>query len=174
MPPSPRPSLALRAAAAALLLSGPAPFLGAAGSAIALEPAAVGVVPEKGDKCPVCGMFVARYPEWVAAVRFKDGSHAVFDGAKDLFKFLTDPSKYLPARKKADVAGLYVTDYYAVKQVDAFAAFFVLGGDVLGPMGHELVPFASEAEAKEFQKDHHGRRVLRFDEVTPAVLAELE
>jgi nitrous oxide reductase accessory protein NosL len=50
----------------------------------------------------------------------------------------------------------------------------VIGSDTLGPMGHELVPLASEAEAREFLKDHHGRRVLRFDEVTPALLEQLD
>ena len=42
------------------------------------------------DKCPVCGMFVAKYPDWAAQIIFKDGSYAVFDGPKDMFNiFLT-------------------------------------------------------------------------------------
>ena len=36
--------------------------------------------------CPVCGMFVAKYPEWIAAVVFKDGHAHYFDGAKDMFQ----------------------------------------------------------------------------------------
>jgi copper chaperone NosL len=24
------------------------------------------LVPSTGEKCPVCGMFVARYPDWIA------------------------------------------------------------------------------------------------------------
>ena len=43
------------------------------------------VKPSPKDKCPVCGMFVAKYPDFVAQVIFQDGSYAVFDGAKDLF-----------------------------------------------------------------------------------------
>jgi nitrous oxide reductase accessory protein NosL len=132
------------------------------------------VVPGKRDKCPVCGMFVAKYPDWVAAIRFTDGSYAVFDGAKDLFKFWLDMAAFDRSRRPADVASIQVTDYYAVKPVDARKAYFVVGSDVLGPMGHELVPFESEADARAFLADHRGRRVLRFDEVGPAVLRELD
>ena len=46
--------------------------------------------PGARDTCPVCGMFVARYPEWVATVLWQDGHAAHFDGAKDLFKYLLD------------------------------------------------------------------------------------
>jgi nitrous oxide reductase accessory protein NosL len=146
--------------------------------ALAGAPAGAGdrdfVVPAADDKCPVCGMFVARYPEWVAGARFTDGSYAVFDGAKDLFRFWHDVRRYAPSRTQADVAALFVTDYYAVRQVDARKAWFVVGSDVLGPMGRELVPFSSGEEAGEFLLDHRGRRVLRFDEVTPALLEELQ
>jgi len=41
-------------------------------------------------------------------------------------------------------------------------------------MGKELIPFANETEAREFLKDHRGRKVLRFSEITPAVLKELD
>ena len=31
--------------------------------------------PSPKDRCPVCGMFVAKYPDWVAEIIFKDGSY---------------------------------------------------------------------------------------------------
>jgi copper chaperone NosL len=158
MPPVRRARLALGAAA---LLA-----LGAAG-----PPAFV--PPGPRDRCPVCGMFVARTPDWVAEAVLADGTHLAFDGAKDLFLFLADPGRWVPGRSAGDVTAAFVTDYYAVVPVDARAAFYVLGSDVLGPMGHELVPFAREGEAREFLADHHGRRLLRFDEVTADVLAGL-
>ncbi|MGQ9653410.1 MAG: nitrous oxide reductase accessory protein NosL, partial [Thermodesulfobacteriota bacterium] len=36
--------------------------------------------PGPKDKCPVCGMFVAKYPDWTAQVLFKDGRSVFFDG----------------------------------------------------------------------------------------------
>ena len=61
-----------------------------------------------------------------------------------------------------------------MKRLDARRAWFVLGGDVHGPMGKELVPFGKEADALEFLADHRGTRVLRFAEVTGEVLKGLE
>src|SRR5512136_2018218 len=43
--------------------------------------------PTPKDKCPVCGMFVAKYPDFLAQILFKDGSYAIFDGTKDMFKY---------------------------------------------------------------------------------------
>jgi copper chaperone NosL len=130
--------------------------------------------PAAKDKCPVCGMFVAKYPDWVSEAVFKDGSYAVFDGPKDMFKFVLDLKQYAPGKKQTDIDRLVVTDYYAVIHIDGRSAFYVLGSDVFGPMGKELIPFAREADAREFLKDHGASKVLRFDEITPAVLKELE
>jgi len=46
--------------------------------------------PGARDLCPVCGMVVAKYPNWIASVVWRDGHAHHFDGAKDMFKFLHD------------------------------------------------------------------------------------
>lgn len=130
--------------------------------------------PEPKDKCPVCGMFVHKYPDWVAQIIWKDETVTFFDGAKDFFKFLHDLPRYAPKRDRDQIAAMYVSEYYKAAPIDAAKAFYVVGSDVLGPMGHELVPLASKTEAEEFMRDHKGRRVLTFDEVTPAVLKPLD
>ena len=50
---------------------------------------------------------------------------------------------------------------------------FVLGSDVLGPMGKEFISFAKEADAREFLKDHKGKSIYRFREVAPELLKGL-
>jgi len=119
-------------------------------------------------------MFVAKYPDWVAGVVFKDGKVAWFDGVKDLFKFLLKPERYSPGRAPADVDRVLVTDYYGLKLLDAREAWFVIGSDVFGPMGTELIPFALEADAREFMADHKGTGLLRYGEVGPATLKQLQ
>jgi nitrous oxide reductase accessory protein NosL len=133
-------------------------------------------VPDPGDRdtCPVCGMFVARYPEWVATVVYRDGHAHHFDGAKDLFKYLLDLGRWAPGHRAEDIVTIAVTDYYAVRRIDARAAWYVTGSDMLGPMGHELIPHPTEAEAQEFLRDHKGRRILRFGEVTLDLLRRLD
>ena len=130
--------------------------------------------PSSKDKCPVCGMFVAKYPDWVAGAVFRDNTRHYFDGPKDLFKFLLDLKQYAPGKRQTDIDTVFVTDYYAVRPIDGRTAFYVQGSDVNGPMGRELVPFENAAEAREFLKDHRAMRVFRFNEITPAVLKELD
>jgi nitrous oxide reductase accessory protein NosL len=130
--------------------------------------------PTTKDKCPVCGMFVKQYPDWLAGITFADGMTVFFDGAKDLFRFYHDPGRYLPQRKRDTIRAIFVTDYYELTAIDAKQAWYIVGSDVYGPMGRELVPFSTEAAAREFLKDHHGTQVLRFPEITPDVLRSFE
>jgi len=126
------------------------------------------------DTCPVCGMFVAKYPEWVGTVLYQDGHAHHFDGAKDLFKYLLDMPKWAPKDKAENIKSIGVTDYYELTLIDAREAFYVIGSDVLGPMGHELLPLATEEDAKEFLKDHKGKKIMRFDEVKMELLLKLD
>lgn len=130
--------------------------------------------PSPKDKCPICGMFVAKYPDWVAAIRFRDGSTVFFDGAKDMFKYYFDLKRLKPNRRQVDVETLQVTDYYDLSPIDGFSAFFVIGSEVYGPMGRELIPFGGIEAAKEFLKDHKGKSILNFKEVTPALIKTLD
>jgi nitrous oxide reductase accessory protein NosL len=131
-------------------------------------------MPTKSDKCPVCGMFVAKYPDWLAEVVFKDGSVAFFDGAKDLYKYYLNLKKYEPKKTQADVVGIFVTEYYGTKLIDGTKAYYVIGSDVYGPMGRELIPFLTEADAKEFMADHGGKRLLKFNDIKPVVIDKLD
>lgn len=149
-------------------------LVAAAALLLAAAPVPLAPKPGPGAKCPVCGMFVAKYPDWVAGVVFRDGTTAHFDGAKDLFKFLLHPERYGTGRTPGDVERIYVTDYYAVTPVDARAALYVLGSDVYGPMGTELVPFEKRADAEEFLKDHKGTAILRFQDVGDATIRTLQ
>ncbi len=130
--------------------------------------------PGPGDKCPVCGMFVSKYPDFACQIIFKDGTALFFDGAKDFFKYYQGLSAPGSRKKAADVVAIFVTNYYTLTPMDGRAAWYVTESDVYGPMGRELVPFASEAEAREFQTDHKGKAVLRFSAVTPSVVRALD
>lgn len=130
--------------------------------------------PGPRDTCPVCGMIVAKYPEWVATVLYDDGEAVHFDGAKDFFKYLVDMEKYAPGRSMEQIVGMGVTEYYGLQLVDAKAARYVIGSDTYGPMGHELIPLQTQVDADDFMRDHAGIRQLGFDDVTMDVLNGLD
>lgn len=155
-----------------LLLVGSLSFAGASAVSAEADGGAF-VKPQARDKCPVCGMFVAKYPDWTAEIVFADGTYAVFDGTKDLFRYYFGLAASAQGKRRTDISAIFVTDYYSLRAVDGRTASFVLGSDVYGPMGKELVPFGSRHDAQEFLKDHHGQRVLSFDEITQTIIEEL-
>lgn len=130
--------------------------------------------PSEKDKCPVCGMFVAKYPQWVGVITLKSGNRFYFDGAKDLFKFRFDPAAFVPDVTPEDLATVHVTEYYDLKLIPAETAWYVIGSDVFGPMGNELIPFTNKADAETFMKDHQGRELLAFDQITIKTVKRLD
>ncbi len=122
------------------------------------------------DKCAVCGMFVAKYPDFAAQIHLKNGTVLHFDGPKDLFSYYLNPGQYRPKLAPQDVAAIYVTDYYSLTPVDATTASYVIGSDVFGPMGKEFIPFAKAKDAQGFLKDHKGKSILTFRQINQGVL----
>ena len=118
--------------------------------------------PTHQDKCPICGMFVYKYPDWVAQVIYQDGHVLFFDGVKDLMKYILTHRTYSSKDVKKIIADIYVTDYYSLTPIKAQKAFFVVGSNVYGPMGREIIPFARKEEAEEFMRDHEGKWLLTF------------
>ncbi len=140
---------------------------------VAMVSAAEPMKPAVKDKCPVCGMVVHPFPQWLAQIIFKDKTYEMFDGSKDMLRFYLDMEKYTKGKKKEDIESIYVTDYYTTKLVDANSVVFIKGSDVMGPMGKELVPVSAD-KVESFIKDHKGDKQLKFSEVTVADIPETE
>ena len=133
----------------------------------------------KDEKCPICGMFVYKYPKWVAQIFFKDKNrtyHYSFDGVKDMMKFYlksVDNKEYKNFKKKS-ITKMLVSDYYTQKSIDATFAFYVIGSDIFGPMGKELIAFKSYLDAKIFKKDHRGVKIIKFKEINKSLISKLD
>ena len=123
-------------------------------------------------------MFVYKFPRWVAQIVLIDNNkekHLSFDGVADMMKFYFHPNKWgdYGVHDTQEMIKLTVTDYYSQKSIDAIKAFYVIGSDIYGPMGNELIPFEYEDEAKTFSMDHKGRKVVKFEDITPNEIYEL-
>jgi len=120
------------------------------------------IIVSKDEKCPVCGMFVYKYPRWASQIfytKHETTHHYSFDGVKDMMKYYFDNDKSI-------ISKIVVTDYYTQKAIDATKAYYVIGSTVYGPMGHELIPFVDLKSAKVFKKDHDGVEIIEFDHIT--------
>ncbi len=127
---------------------------------------------DQDSRCPVCGMFVAKYQQWLTQLRMSDGSIESFDGVKDLMAYYFSPQQY-GAAKTVTVTAVSIRDYYSQGWSDGLVATYVIGSDVYGPMGHELIPFSSREGAENFLKDHHGKQIFSFSEITPEIVESL-
>jgi len=123
-------------------------------------------------RCPVCGMFVAKYENWLTQIRLADDNVLFFDGVKDLLVFYFHPEKYGKAAR-SDIREIWVKDYYTLSWIDGRQAFYVIGSDVYGPMGKEFIPFANRDAAENFKQDHKGEKILVFDDVTDDLVQSL-
>lgn len=138
------------------------------------------------QKCPVCGMVIGgkegqgvtvSYKDGrvvgfggVAAAVFKDGHVEGFEGARCLFIYNSVPEKYNV--NVSDIAHQYVTDFVSKKMIELPKAFLVLGSNVKGPMGYDLIPFAKRDEAAKFASENDGKWIVQLHEVTKAAQEE--
>jgi copper chaperone NosL len=119
------------------------------------------------SRCAVCGMFVAKYPNWLTQIRHADGTLLFFDGAKDMLAYYFSPEQY-GTHTRDSIKEMWVRDYYTLQWLDGRKAYYVTGSDVTGPMGHEFVPFSSREAAAAFRKDHQGEKIWTLEEITPS------
>jgi copper chaperone NosL len=116
---------------------------------------------KKEARCKNCGMRIDPASQWRAELVAADGTLTTFD----------TPRCALQAWRsgKTQATSLRVQDYYDRKERDGNDVRFVIGGDVVGPMGPDLVP-VDPARVSKFIQDHGAERALRLDEVTSEVL----
>ena len=124
-------------------------------------------------RCPICGMYPARFPRWAAQLIFKDGATHFFDSPVDLFMYLETPERFGSERKPADVATIYVADFRSGAWLPARQAVFVRDSRARGPMrGPDLPAFADAAAAQAFIAEQGGR-ALSFAQIDASVVGGL-
>lgn len=128
------------------------------------------VEPTRDHACAVCGMIVVDFPGAKAQIHFRKGKYSMFCSTLDMFLF------YLQPDRPADIVALYVNDMGKADRehpkghwTDAAKAFYVQGGDVMGPMGEALVPFGERKDAEQY-REKHGGRIIAFSDVTMDML----
>jgi len=131
------------------------------------------------ETCPVCGMVIGgkgaqgatvTYKDGkvvgfggVAAAVFKDGHVVGFEGARCLFIYNSVPQQYNV--DVANIARQFVTDFTTKKMIDLSKTFLVLGSNVKGPMGYEMIPFTTKEEAAKFAVENEGKWIVQLHEI---------
>jgi nitrous oxide reductase accessory protein NosL len=154
-------------------------------------PAAISLTTE--HTCDVCGMVIPNHPGPSTEIFYADrqpsghDNPARFDSTWEAFQY--DFERRDRGWKRL---AFYVTDYSSVDYdllteggdtlisthpeaeafVDASSVTFVVGSDVNGAMGKDLIAFSKRADAESFSQDHGGT-LAEFGDVTPGMVEQL-
>ena len=120
---------------------------------------------EHSYDCIHCGMPTQEFPKWQSRILTNVGEKRTCSPRCMFIAVLEKDVK--------DVQNIWVKEYYEQKEIDARQAFYVIGSDILGPMGKGLVPFKTKDDAQEFLQDHQGKKILKFREVSLKIIQEI-
>ena len=126
---------------------------------------------DKSTACALDGMLLADYPGPKAQILYAGVPKP---------EFFCDPLEmfnlYLNPEQKRKVLGVFVQDMSRTSWeqprdawIDAKSAFYVVGSKKKGAMGATFGTFSQEADAQKFVAEHGGK-VLRFEQITPAMV----
>ena len=127
--------------------------------------------PTDATVCALDGMLLTDFPGPKAQIHYDTGDPDFFCDTMEML------SIYLRPEQQKRVTAVYTQDMAQTDWnkpsghwIDARAAFYVLGSDMKGSMGPTAASFARAEDAQAFAKAHGGK-VLRFDEITPAMVS---
>jgi len=115
---------------------------------------------------------VFKEPKWVCKIELTNGKKLFFVSPKSMMEFYHQPGKWyeLGVKGEKDFKEILVPDFKTGLPVKAKGSFFIYGSNVTSPAGDDFVTFDSYAAAEEFSKEHNGKRILNFREVSPALI----
>lgn len=116
------------------------------------------------QRCKHCGMRIDLASPWRTELIASDGMASSFDTPRCAF------TSWRSGESQA--VSLRVQEYYDRRWRNGEELRFVIGGDVIGPMGPDLVPVEPTRSTK-FIQDHNADKALRLDEITKDVLSAM-
>lgn len=119
---------------------------------------------KKVARCKHCGMKIDPKSAWRTELVGDDGAVTEFD---------TPRCALTSWRQGKTIAkSIRVQEYYDRQWRDGSEVRFVIGGDVVGPMGPDIVA-VDPSRASKFIQDHGADRALLLGEVTPQILSNI-
>ena len=127
---------------------------------------------EKNTTCLVRKIAIYKEPKWVAKIEVRDGETVFFSSPKSMFEFYHRPGKWyeVGVKSERDFSKIVVTDYSTLKPINAEDAFYVYGSRAISPAGDDLPAFATKESAEKFFKNYSGKRIMKFDEISDALI----
>jgi copper chaperone NosL len=106
-------------------------------------------------RCATCGMKIDRASPWTAELTF-EGREVFFDTPRCAIVAFRGPFR--------GATEAHFREYYSQETRPAAGLSFIVGSDVLGPMGPDLVPVEA-GRARRFALDHNGAPPRTLEEL---------
>ena len=118
----------------------------------------------KRESCRVCGMYIDQYQKSAAELVFKDGKKEYTCGVACMLREVDD------AGGISAFQSVKVHDWVSGELVDAQAATYVLGSNVIPDMVPNYIAFAKREEAEAFVAKEGGEVIdfnIAYDDISP-------
>ena len=127
---------------------------------------------DKNTECLVRHLKVYKDPRWAVKIELNNGKKIYFSSPKSMFEFYHRPGKwyFVGVHNENDFKDIIVTDFNTLKLIDARDAFYIYGSRAGSPAGDDLVVFETRKDAAQFSKDYNGKRIMTFEQVSPALI----
>ena len=124
---------------------------------------------------PMFGISLDKYPKWHCEALLENGHKATFISVKSMMQVYLHQDYFLKRHLLEDkIDKMYIKDYLTQEKADAKQALYVFGSRIIGPHGDDLIPFASESNAKLFMMKHGGTKLLPYSRITAGLLRYLD
>ena len=126
----------------------------------------------KETECLVRHLKVYKDPKWVSKIELRDGKKIFFSSPKSMFEFYFRPGKWfeMGVKSENDFKDIIVTDFITMKPINAKTAYFIYGSRAISPGGDDLVAIENKNDADNFYKNYSGKRMLKFNEISDALI----
>ena len=115
------------------------------------------------------------YKKWLCEAELKNKQKVQFVSVKAMMQVYQHQPYFLKHHLlPAGIKTIYVQDYLTGEKVDATKAFYVFGSRITVPHGDDLIPFASQENAKLFMMKHGGTKVLPFEKLSKGLIRYLD
>ncbi len=113
--------------------------------------------------CPLCGMYPARYLTFQCQIVFSDGSYEAFDSPAGLLVYLMFSDKTGITSERP--TKIFFRNYLDGAWIEAKNTIFVVGTEIMGPMGLDFLPVKSGVNAEQLKSEAQGALVIHFNQV---------
>jgi len=124
---------------------------------------------------PVYSIPMDQYPKWHCYALLKNGKKAEFISVKSMMQAFFHQDYFLKHKLlDTKIDKLYVKDFLSQKEIEATKAVYLFGSRQTGPHGDDLIPFATEANAKLFMMKYGGSKILPFSKLSVGLVRYLD